>query len=211
MTARVLIAGLVLAFVAACSGDDDGGPMLPPDGNVIVGEDLDGGRRDAGPPRDAGPFDGGTRDGGASDGGDVDGGDRDGGGADRDGGTRDGGDLCDVTAVASLSAADAVAEAAARDGTIVEVVGTATHTPYACTDQPCPKEDPCCNTCTANIVVDGVLRLAADPCYGPRVGCSGTECVQSCQPALLGVPDRFVGRLVDGTPPRLELFEVAPP
>lgn len=206
MTARVFIAGWILLLAVACSGDDDDGPMLPPDGNVIVGEDPDAGPRDAGVRRDGGLVDAGQRDGGLRDGGS-----RDAGSIERDGGPPDGGDRCQVTPVVTLSAADAVAEAATHDGMIVAVVGTAERTDFACTDQPCPKEDPCCNTCTADILVDAVLGVTADPCYGPRVGCAGTECVQSCQPALLGVPDRFVGRLVNATPPRLELFEVTPP
>ncbi len=205
MTVRALLAALALSLFA-CGGDDDDSTPLPMDGNVIVGMDRDGGPRDAGPPRDGGP----QPDAGFRDGGDRDGGTRDGGPL-RDGGPADAGDVCDVTPTATLTAEETLAEASMRDGTIVEVVGTATRTPYACTELPCPKENPCCNTCAADIIVDGVLPLAADACFGPRVGCAGTECAQTCQPALLGLPNRFVGRIVDGMPPRLDLYRVTTP
>lgn len=209
MSARIRRAALLLAaasLVAACSGD----PTPPDDlldGNVIVGQDPDAGARDTGVRvRDAGFRDGGPapRDGGA-----VDGGERDGG--TRDAGAPDAGDQCEVTPVATLTAAEAVAEAAARDGLVVEVVGTATRTPYRCTDLPCPEDDPCCNRCVADILVDGVLLVASDACFGAVAQCAGTECAQVCQPALLGVPDRFIGRLVDDDTPRLELFDVIRP
>lgn len=194
----------VLVLVGCQCGTDEPPPDDDLDGNVVIGMgDPDGGPRDGGPPRDAGDL---PRDGG---GGTEDGGFDDDAGVD-DAGTPDAGDRCLEPSETVLTSEEAVSDIATWDGHLVTVVGTATRTPYACTDLPCPKEDPCCNECTATILIDGLIEIADDACFGRETGCAGTECAQVCVPAVIGVDERFRGVLVDGAPIRLDLIEVLP-
>jgi hypothetical protein len=199
---------LVLVLPLLLAGCTCGSTSTPPDddldGNVVVGMgDPDGGPRDAGPPRDAGDA-GDERDGGDAPPGD---------GGIPDAGMEDAGDRCAEPSEMTMTSEEAISQIARWDGMLVTVVGTATRTPYVCTDVPCPPEMPCCNTCEASLLIDGVIELDADPCFGAEAECAGTECAQVCTPALLGVEERFMGRLRDATngdPIRLELYEVTP-
>ena len=114
---------------------------------------------------------------------------------------------CNGAAIATLTATDALAQAAALDGMIVDIVGTATVGPTRCTRTACPPENPCCNRCSAGIDLEGGLLLTAGPCSG-NVGCTGDECNLVCSPPLLGFPQTFRGTV--RSPDALELHRVLP-
>ena len=195
-------AALAVLLLAGCQcGTETPPPDDDLDGNVVIGMgDPDGGPRDGGPPRDAGEARDAGRDGGTV---------TDDAGVE-DAGVEDAGDRCAEPSVELLTSEEAESRAPMLDGQIVTIVATATRTPYVCTMNPCSKKDPCCNTCEATILLDGLVELGADPCFGATAGCAGTNCAQVCVPALIGVEERFRGRLRDGMPPRLELYEVLP-
>lgn len=191
-----LLVGLV---VAGCECGEDPPPDDVFDGNVIVGDGpvaKDGGRDSA---VDADLLDGAT-DSGTPDGGTAD--------AALDAGPQDGGTICDEMPVATLSATAAAAELDTYEGMVVAVTGTATQGETICTEMACPPDSPCCNTCTATVSIQGVLPLRDSACFTPGPGCSGTECGQVCRPPIIGLPQRFVGRLVNRSGAGLELHSV---
>lgn len=120
-------------------------------------------------------------------------------------------DPCEAAAEAVLTAT-AAAEASELFGAIVEVSGVATDADVICTSEPCPPDNPCCNTCSGRVVLDGELLLSDSECLTLAPGCRGTTCTLVCSPPLLGLPERYRGRLtetIDG--PELEVFEVLTP
>jgi hypothetical protein len=138
----------------------------------------------------------------------------DGGSPDADSGTQDGDALppdsgidCQAAPVLTLSASAAAARASSLDGMMVEVTGTATVGLVACTATVCGASMPCCNSCSAPILLDRVLPLEANAsCYPHRLGCFGNECTLSCSPPATGVAQRFTGVLHRG--PSLELYVI---
>lgn len=207
-----LAIGAALALLPACGSCDD---PIPPDtdfdGNVIIG--------DASPAPDADPPDAmdATE---AGEAGIDDGGEGDGGG-DAEAGTGgdagdaepgDGGVDCAPQAVRTISATTAIAEADLLRDQFVEITGTATVAALACTA--CADSGSCTCTCTATAAIDGLVALARSECFGSP-GCSGNECTQVCRPPILGVEQRFLGRLnVRSSGPEksvaLELYSVSP-
>jgi hypothetical protein len=189
-----LSVGLAIAATACECGD----PMPPDDtfdGNVIVGDgsSLPDAEADSG-------FDGGEPEAG------QDAGEHDTGEPDA---TPDAGDRCVEPAVTVLTSSSAVAEVGMWAGMIVEITGTATQTGLSCTDRACPPDEPCCNTCTASVTIDGRVLLTGGECFTPPPGCSGNECAQTCRPLLLELPQTFRGELIDrGEGVALELFSV---
>ena len=101
-------------------------------------------------------------------------------------------DPCALEPLATLSSTQAVAQSATWEGQVIEIVGTAT-TMVSCTERVCPREEPCCNTCSGAVVIDGLIPLTSNKCY--ETGCAGTECAVTCRPAVLGVPGRYRGLL----------------
>jgi hypothetical protein len=111
-----------------------------------------------------------------------------------------------------ISATTAVAEAARLANMFVEITGTATVAALACTG--CADAGSCTCTCTATAAIDGLVALARSECFDSP-GCAGNECTQVCRPPILGVEQRFRGRLnVRNSGPEksvaLELFSVTP-
>jgi hypothetical protein len=201
---RPTFAVLALLIVARCSCDEDPPPDDSFDGNVVVGDAM---LRDADrPPRDAELEDGEVDRDSGEDGGDatrVDGSD-----AETSDGEVDAGPNCDVTPVRVLTATEAESLAAQLAGMIVEITGTATTTALSCTELSCEDAGACCNTCTATVTIDAVIPLVASECFAMPPGCTGNECAQVCRPQVLGVPQRFLGRLRDDA--ALMLFSVSP-
>ncbi len=198
MASRCFRLSVVLALVAtACDCGEGPPPDDTFDGNIIVGDGTvsDGAidaTEDASTDIDASSGDSGGED--AIDASDA---------------TIDAGDRCSEPPVGVFTASAAVDQVGALAGMIVEITGTATETGLSCSAMACPPEMPCCNTCTATITIEGVLPLVGGSCFSAP-GCSGSECAQTCSPALLGLPQRFRGELLDrgGAGPALELFSV---
>ncbi len=209
-----LVALLASAALVACSDT----PLPPPgqlDGSFLVGDAPaapDAVARD-GAPRLDGALDGGTDlDGDLDDGGPTgDGAIRDGAVISDGGPTGDAGppDPCTATASVTVTATAALARAAELDGWVVDVVATATLAAPDCTAAVCAPEAPCCNTCSAEVRLDGQLPLRAGRC-APRVGCSGDECNLVCTPPVLGFPQTFRGVVRSAPTPGLELMRVLP-
>jgi len=119
---------------------------------------------------------------------------------------------CSPNPVATVTATEAVARAADLANLFIEVTGTATATPFACTG--CADAGACTCTCTATASIDGMVILARSECFDAP-GCFGDECTQVCRPPILGVEQHFRGRLnVRNSGPEksvaLELFSVSP-
>lgn len=190
------VASLVLLVSLGCAGTEP-----PPDdtfdGNVIIGEPP----ADGGAPREAGVPDGGPDP--------VDAGSPEDASEPEDASPTDAGDPCAEAPALALTASAAVTRAELLAGQLIEVSGLPTQGELSCTDDVCGEEEPCCNTCQAEVSVDGILRLEASACFAIVPGCSGSECAVVCRPALLGVPQRFVGWL-DPTGPTLQLQAVLP-
>lgn len=190
---------LIGLLIAGCECGEEPPPDDTFDGNVIVGD---------GPVRADAALDGGIDAGeqdATSDAGDPDGGRSD---AATDAGTSDAGSICDEAPVATLTATSVAAELATYEGMVIAVTGTATQTAIACTEMACPPGVPCCNTCTATVSIAGVVPLYGSSCFTRPPGCTGTECGQICHPPILGLEQRFVGRLVDRDGVGLELHSV---
>jgi hypothetical protein len=208
MSARAARAfGLACVLVASCSEPP---PPAQLDGSFIIGDATDapdGRARDA-VVRDAIPIDATGEDDGGQDRRDTS--PRDADGIDADALAPDAGppDPCARTATLTLSSSQVRAMSAAIDGLVVDVIATATLSAAACTRIACSPEAPCCNTCTADILLDDALPLAAGVC-ATRVGCTGDECNLVCSPPVLGFPQTFRG-VVRASPARLELMRVLP-
>jgi hypothetical protein len=116
---------------------------------------------------------------------------------------------CSALPTASVNAMEAVAQSAQLAGMIVDVSGTATISAQSCTTQACADGGACCNTCSATIAIDGLVRLTGSECIAFSPGCSGNECARVCRPPLIGIGQHFRGRLDrrDGGV-LLELFDV---
>lgn len=118
-------------------------------------------------------------------------------------------DPCAATATVTVTATSALARAGEMEGTLVDVVATATISVAACTALACTPEAPCCNACSADVLLEGVLPLRAGACT-PRVGCTGDECNLVCSPPVLGFPQTFRGVVRSAPSPGLELMRVLP-
>lgn len=202
---RLLPSLLLLLLVSALGCADDDGNGDPFDGNYIVGDASPLDPTDAGP-RDLAPADAlsdtgtstSTPDAGAADG-EV-----------QDSEPADlGADPCAATPELTLTASAAVAQGAALSGRVVAVNGQLEAGPPTCTERACPTEEPCCNGCTAELLIDGLLPASPSECL-PIVGCTGDECGLVCRPAALGTPETFVGYLRQsaGGSVRLELIRL---
>ncbi len=185
---------LAMALLALCACSEQAAPDIPGlAGNVIVGDALvdlgpaDVGAEDLG---DAGP----DEDIGAVDLAELDAGSADDAG---DLGPPDLGDPCAQTPVATLTSSQAVAELSTYEGMVVEITGVLEQGALECTDNACTKTDPCCNLCTAPVRIDQRVTLTQTACFTPAPGCAGTNCAQTCRPPLLGLSQRFSGRLVN--------------
>lgn len=206
---RRLGGALALILSGACSSTP--GPP-PPDAGYLVGDaetpDVVGADRAS----DVGVADLGT-DAGAPDLGfapdaePADGRPDSGGGAE-DGALPDAEDPCRAPATQVLTTTQALAEPGIA-GMIVDVVGTASVAELGCTEQACPPENACCNRCTAEVWLDGLLPLRTSTC-ATRVGCEGDECNLVCTPPVLGIEGRYRGRIVDRRGRELELWRVLP-
>ncbi|MFO0724914.1 MAG: hypothetical protein U1E65_14130 [Myxococcota bacterium] len=206
MNARAVpLLGLLLTF--ACSD-----PVSPPtpDAGYLIGDAtvsdsgltpidaapdaaVDAGLLEDAAPPDAALLDAAPRDAGL-------------GGADAD--PADVPDPCSEAPALTTTATGALA-LVGSEGAVIDVVGTATITTIGCTDRACGAQDPCCNTCTAEVWIDRVLPLRAGACAA-TVGCSGDECNLVCSPPVLGIPGRYRGRLVGTSSRALELYRVLP-
>jgi len=180
-----------VALAAACS-DDPGAADGGRDATAFISGDAstaeDSGAADAG--LDAGVEPDANLDAGAADGAALD------------------ADICATEPVEVLTATAARARAGELAGLVVALTGTATRTALDCTERACPEEDPCCNDCTARIVV-GEVFLAASECYASEPRCAGNECNQTCRPPLFGLPQTFKGVLSTSTPDlELLLYEI---
>lgn len=210
-SAAHLAIAAVLALLPGCGSCED---PIPPDesfdGNVIIG--------DASPPPDADPVDAADAaeedEAGIDDAGDGGGGDAEAGtdAAPGDAVPADSGIDCAPQAFRAISATTAIAEADLLQDQFVEITGTATVAALACTG--CADSGSCTCTCTATAAIDGLVALARSECFGSP-GCSGNECTQVCRPPILGVEQRFLGRLnVRNSGPEksvaLELYSVSP-
>lgn len=200
---------LAMALFALCACSEQAAPDVPSlDGNVIVGDAL----VDLGPPgadvADLGP----DEDLGMADLPAFDTGLDEDAGVDlgiEDMGPPDLGDPCALMPVATLTSSQAVAELSTYAGMVVEIVGVLEQGDLECTDNACTKADPCCNLCTAPVRIDQRVTLAQTACFTPAPGCSGTNCAQTCRPPLLGLSQRFSGRLMDVQgEPRLEILRI---
>lgn len=118
-------------------------------------------------------------------------------------------DPCARTATITRTATAVVAEIVALDGLWVDVVATASIGPVNCTRRACPSENPCCNTCTAELLLDGLFPLVPGACAA-RVGCSGDECNLVCSPPVLGFAQTFRGVVRSAPRPHLELVRTLP-
>lgn len=212
-----LVAGAALGGAAGCA---DTPPPSQLDGSFVIG---DGAAPDARSPPDARPDTGSTD--AAPDDGAVAAdatAEEDAGHEGLDALPRDGGpsadaealdgalpDPCARTATITRTASAVVAEAAALDGLWVDVVATATIGPVNCTRRACTPEDPCCNTCTAELLLDGLFPLVAGACAA-RVGCAGDECNLVCTPPVLGFAQTFRGVVRSAPRPHLELVRTLP-
>jgi hypothetical protein len=184
-----------LLVAAACDCGDEMPPDDPFDGNVIVG---DGTIPDAEEDAEADAAEDAAIDAAADTGDATD-------------VMPDSGDRCSEPAVATLTSSQAIDQIGALAGMIVEITGTATRTALGCTEMACPPDDPCCNTCTGSVAIDGAILLSGGSCFTPPPGCSGTNCpgTVTCRPPLLGVPQTFKGTLIQlGNAVGLELFSV---
>lgn len=189
---------LLLFLSAACSETAGPGGDAAPDGGVIFWRFSDG-SADLGP--DLGPGDVGSPDGGGSGPSDL-------GPADDGGPSSDlGPEGCDAPAEAVVTASIAAAGGALVDA-VVEVAGALQSGPTTCSGETCSVEDPCCQSCRADVRLDGVLDLRSSACTPFSAGCRGSNCSLTCSPPLLGIPVRFRGRVLeDGA---LEVLERLP-
>lgn len=103
-------------------------------------------------------------------------------------------DPCLAPPVATVSASVALARADLR-GQVVAVIDAAEASPPACDPSACPPEEPCCNTCRAEVRLGGVLPIAGSECLELSTGCVGSSCGLVCVPPVFGFSERFVGRL----------------
>ena len=199
---------IVLLFVGpsifACAGDDD--PIrLSLDGSFVFGdaqpadaESIDAGELiDTGEINDAGPMD----DDAASMDAAPD--------APADAGFTDTGipALCGATSTVTVSADDVPSMATELDGQLIIVVGTATAGAVVC-PQSCTPNDPCCEDCTAPVLV-GDIELSESVCFSSP-GCLGNACLLACQPPAPPISEmaRYLGVFRAGPPLRLELIDV---
>ncbi|MEM7674543.1 MAG: hypothetical protein AAF449_00920 [Myxococcota bacterium] len=114
----------------------------------------------------------------------------------------DAGAFCNQTAIAEVTAEEAIAQADTLDGEVIVLTGTATSGQQLCTLRACPPNDPCCNVCTADVLV-GSITFVSSACVDD-VGCGGTECGLVCRPPTLGLPGRYRGILRAGPPATFE-------
>lgn len=92
------------------------------------------------------------------------------------------------------SLADLAAAPGLHDEQAVVVLGTVKTDPAAvdCTEMECPPDEPCCNQCSAQLVIaDGADGVGLASGAVSPVGCSGSNCdyMDNCQPV---VPDQQV-------------------
>lgn len=124
-----------------------------------------------------------------------------------DSGVSDAGNVCiDSVVTATVTASTAVANLDALEGQFIRLIGTATTSDVRCTDIACPVENPCCNECTADVRIDGIL-VVTSTCTD-NVGCQGTECLLICAPPILSTEGSFEGILTKTSSgaPGFELF-----
>lgn len=211
-----LVAWASLGLVSGCA---DTPPPSQLDGSFVIG---DGAAPDARPVPDARPADAAFVDGATTDdaGPIEDASADDTGAADArpgDGGARPDGetldaalpDPCARTATLTRTASAVVAEALVLDGLWVDVVATASIGPVNCSRRACPSENPCCNTCTAELLLDGLFPVVPGACAA-RVGCEGNECNLVCTPPVLGFAQTFRGVVRSAPRPHLELVRILP-
>ncbi|MEO1339254.1 MAG: hypothetical protein AAFV29_26675, partial [Myxococcota bacterium] len=120
----------------------------------------------------------------------------------------DGGAVCNQTAIAVVTSAEALLQADTLDGEVIVLTGTSTSGAQFCTARACPPDNPCCNICNADVVVDAIT-FASSACFS-NVGCRGTECGLVCQPPTLGLPGRYRGIFRAGPPATLEFIGLEP-
>jgi hypothetical protein len=120
---------------------------------------------------------------------------------------------CNEAPAVVVTTTEAIARSAMLEGMIIDLAGTATVGRESCTHDACGDGGSCCNACTATVSIDGVVPLVSSECIAFRSGCAGNECALACRPPVIGVPQRFRGRLgadrANGGV-LLELFEVLP-
>lgn len=187
----------VAAAWVALGCSDDRGSRRPAglDGNTIT---WDGDRPGLDAGRDTGPRDSGPAPDAAGDAGSP---------SDADAGSND---PCLEPPMTSITAEEAVRDEALLDQ-VIEVRGHLATGDLACTRPPCGDDDPCCQTCAAPLLMDGVLPLGTSACRDAPVGCSGSNCATTCSPPVLGGSIRVVGRLVSGDDgPVLEVWSTTP-
>lgn len=190
----------LVALASACSPQEGPVPgVFDSDGGVIIWRPGDGGELPDGGPNDAGIEEDLGADGGL-DLGSLD------GGATEDGGTTVdmGLDPC-LDPVELVTTASAAATVGSLLGRVVEVEGFLAAEAPICDGPACGPDDPCCQTCTAAVRLDGILDLQGGVCTPFSAGCRGTSCSLSCSPPLLDVPVAFRGRVLEGA--RLEVLE----
>ena len=180
-------------------------PPLDFDGNVVVGDATAGGETDRGP-RDAANLDQGPVD--VADAGAADEGIERESDAGLDAAAPDLG--CNMPPDETVTATEAIANAALLENHVVAIIGTSTSTELSCMHQTCADGGMCCDMCSSAVAIDRTIPLLPSACF-VSPGCSGSECAQVCRPPVLGVRQTFRGTLVrtDGGV-RLELLLVEP-
>lgn len=94
-------------------------------------------------------------------------------------------------------------------GRNITVEGKIDSTDTKCTMLQCSDSDPCCNTCSSNLVVEGNKSVQLSGYYdGKRIGCNGTNCDMDCTPVKPGEKYYLRGnvKMFDGTP-YIELYD----
>jgi hypothetical protein len=76
-----------------------------------------------------------------------------------------------------VTLAELEADPKAYDGKTITIVGEPAAGPMFCTKMACLNSNPCCNSCSAQFLLSGALRLT-----GSELGCSGNECAVACKP-----------------------------
>ena len=115
------------------------------------------------------------------------------------------GDCAAIMPTTQIDEDDLAAQVQSLNGTVIAVVGTATVGEQRCSSIPCPLDNPCCNTCSAELTIGGVALGESDCFMAP--GCTGNECELTCRPNEAG-DAIYIGVVRAGPPATIELVRV---
>jgi len=77
---------------------------------------------------------------------------------------------------------------------VVRVEGVLSAGEPTCTPRTC-SDAPCCDACTAEVLLDDALPIDAEDCFAFNPSCLGSPCGLVCSPPLFGTRDVITGRL----------------